>query len=477
MTTSSDTEKEFRDVDAFLLGYLPHRVGAHFLALKALLHAQTGAAGELASRVEAGLRSLPERGPEVVSCVWQIESILGERLRAQLPEPPRSAEEFADFSRAVGEAFEGACRADAGGWRTAYALGNRVGAAEHMAATAALYWSLWAAARGDARMEGRGGVIREELASLASSPDVTSDCPTVRGEGSDITRALSAAVEAAARAPDDSAADELAKIQAQLGECARALESAVRGTPRDSVRAWRDKRMSGGELMRRLCEHYRWSAPCLFGEDGQPRPRFFVFDKRVFLVFGDSRARDEQPAFVHTGSTVDQLYLTFRGVALFRWLPEADVDVITIDPTDDPDAPQTINYPREMHARLRQVANEVALDLAACDWSRLDLEALRAYSFWVLVSGGQIHNLLARDGRGRPFVGLFSSEEALDAHLALATPEQARDHAQWQKMLLQGAVMFPSLARLDVAGVMLNPSGPGRTRSFNTRTLEMLASG
>jgi hypothetical protein len=44
-------------------------------------------------------------------------------------------------------------------------------------------------------------------------------------------------------------------------------------------------------------------------------------------------------------------------------------------------------------------------------------------------------------------------------------------------MLLSGAAMFPSLAQLDVAGVMLNPSGPGRTRAFNKGTLMMLASG
>jgi hypothetical protein len=474
---NSDTGKEFRDADAFLLGYLPYRVGAHFQALETLLHARSAAAGELASRVETRLRTLPERGPEVVSCVWQIESILGERLRAQLPESPRSIEELADFSRAVGDAFEGACGADAGGCRTAYALGDRVGAAEHTAATAALHWTLWATARGEALMEGRGGVIREELARLASTTGVTCVCPTMRSEDADITRELGAAVEAAARPPDDASAEELAKIAARLGECARALESAVRGTPRASVRAWRDKKMSGGELMRRLCEHYRWSAPCLIGEGGQPRPRFFVFDKRVFPVFGDSRARGEQPSFVHTGKTEDQLYLTFTGVSLFRWLPDADVDLIVIDPTDDPDAPQTINYPREMHTLLREAADEVALDLAACDWSRLDLDALRAYSFWVLVSEGKIHNLLERDCRGRPFVGLFSSEEALDAHLARATPEQAREHVQWRKMLLTGAAMFPSLAQLDVAGVMLNPSGPGRTRAFNKGTLEMLASG
>jgi hypothetical protein len=474
---NSDTGKEFRDADAFLLGYLPYRVGAHFQALETLLNARSVAAGELASRVEARLRSLPARGPEVVSCVWQVESILGERLRAQLPQPPRSIEELADFSRAVGDAFEGACRVDAGVCRTAYALGDRVGAAEHTAATAAEHWSLWAAAREDARMEERGGVIREKLTRLASAPGVKSDCPTIRDEDADITRELGAAVEVAARPPDDASAGELAKIAARLAECARALESAVSGTPRASVRAWHDKKMSGGELMRRLCEHYRWSAPCLIREGGQPEPRVFVFDRRAFLVFSDSRARDEQPAFVRTGENEDQLHLAFTGVSLFRWLPDASVDLVVIDPTDDPRAPQTINYPREMHARLREVADEVALDLSACDWSRLDLEAMRAYSFWVLMSEGKIHNLLAHDCRGRAFVGLFSSEEALDAHLARATPQEAHDYASWRKMLLSGAAMFASLARLDVAGVMLNPSGPGRTRAFNRGTLEMLASG
>ena len=76
---NSDTGKEFREADAFLLGYLPHRVGAHLQTLETLLHARSGAAGELASRVEARLHSLPERGPEVVSCVRQLETILGER--------------------------------------------------------------------------------------------------------------------------------------------------------------------------------------------------------------------------------------------------------------------------------------------------------------------------------------------------------------------------------------------------------------
>jgi hypothetical protein len=60
-----------------------------------------------------------------------------------------------------------------------------------------------------------------------------------------------------------------------------------------------------------------------------------------------------------------------------------------------------------MHGSLRQATEEVALELAACEWSRLDLKPLRAYSFWILVGGGKVHNLMAPDGYGRPRIGMF----------------------------------------------------------------------
>jgi hypothetical protein len=39
---------------------------------------------------------------------------------------------------------------------------------------------------------------------------------------------------------------------------------------------------------------------------------------------------------------------------------------------------------------------------------------------------------------------------------------------------LSGEQLFPSLARIGI-GMVLNPSGPGRTRQFNRRTVEALA--
>lgn len=471
----SDLNKIFRSGDAFLLGYLPYLISAHFQALDILIQARNGAAGDLSARVEARLRALQERGPEIVSGVWKIESIFGDKLNVQPPAPPQSLEDVEALTRAIEVAFKKAPESSAEEYRTAYALGMRCGSAETLVAIAALRWALWAAAPGDAKLSESGQAVRESLKRLASSSGVTSNCPTMQSEDAAITHAMSAAEVAATRPPDDSSFSALAKIQVQLGNCARALESATHGTPRAAVRAWHEKLLGGGELMRRLTEHYRWRVPCGIGRDGKPEPHLLHFDKSVLMVFSDSKAFAKRPAVLQNEKPVEPPYLTFSGTELFHWLREHEVDVLVLDPTNDQNAPLTINYPREMHSRLSQSADEVALELAACDWSRLDLAPLRAYLFWILVGAGSVHNLMAPDGYGRPLVSLFSTEAALEAHLARASPEQARALASHQRLLAPGKVLFPSIAQLNVTGIILNPSGPGRTRAFNNRTVEKLA--
>lgn len=470
----SNSNKPFRSVDAFLLAYLPYLVKAHFQALEVLLQSRDGAGEELASRVEAMLRMLQERGPEIVSCVWQLESILGDRLRVQPPAPPQSEADVDALSHAIEVAFKGAPESNIEDYRTAYAFGMRCGTAETLLAVVALHWALWAVAPDNAGLKERGQAFREALSRLASSSGVRSDSPTMQNEDEAISHALSAAATIAAGAHGDESAVELLNIRAQIRDCARALESATLGTPRAAVRAWRDKQLSGIELMRRLAEHYRWSVPCRIGQDGKPEFRIMTFDKRVLMAFSDARALAARPTFLRAGGAEDQLYLTFTGATLFSRLADANVDVLVLDPTDDPQAPHTINYPREMHGSLREVADEIALELAACDWSRLDLAPLRAHHFWILAGGGSVHNLMVPDGYGRPRIAMFSTEAALDAHLAHATPEQARDLARWQRLLAPGEVLFPSVANLDMA-IILNPSGPGRTRAFNSGTVKKLA--
>jgi hypothetical protein len=186
--------------------------------------------------------------------------------------------------------------------------------------------------------------------------------------------------------------------------------------------------MPGSELLQRLAEHHLWNIPCRGGVDGQPTPRIFTFDKRVMFAFSDRPALDARPAFLRSDKPDEQQCLTIAGALMLEYLPQ-EVDVLVLDATDDPAAPGTINYPREMHARLRQRASEVALELAAADWSELNLPALRQHPYWILGSGSTVHNLLVKAAFGRPMLGLFSTEAALEAHLSHATPEEARTHA------------------------------------------------
>jgi hypothetical protein len=218
--------------------------------------------------------------------------------------------------------------------------------------------------------------------------------------------------------------------------------------------------MNGRELLRRLAEHHRWNVPAT--ADG--KPRLFQLGKRVLFAFSDGPALQTRPSFVR-----ESLVLTVAGALLFKFLPP-DADLLVLDATDDANAPHTVNYPREMHGLLRQVGGEVALELAATDWSQVLPGALREHPYWIVVEGNHVKQLLAPDARGRAMSALFSSEAALEAHLS----EQAT--STWERRLLKGELLFPSLAKLGM-GMVLNPSGPGRRRAFNQRFVEMLASG
>src|SRR5262249_44468768 len=220
------------------------------------------------------LRALPARGPEIVSCVWQVESILGGRLGIELPAPPSTAAEGATWSRAIAEAVS-----VPGAPPTSYDLGFRAGAAELAVDAAARLWSLFATAPHHVVLGERAAKLREVLQSTAATPAANADTPTARDEDANITRELGAALGLLAKQPTEESAAALEQIRDRLRVSARVLESAAWGTPRQSVRAWHEKTMTGGELMRRLAEHQRWIVPCRV-DDGRPAPRIFQFELR-----------------------------------------------------------------------------------------------------------------------------------------------------------------------------------------------------
>ena len=72
---------------------------------------------------------------------------------------------------------------------------------------------------------------------------------------------------------------------------------------------------------------------------------------------------------------------------------------------------------------------------------------------------------------GRPFIAVFTTDDALDAFLAKSPSLGEPVDRRW----MSGQALFPSLAKLDLGGFVLNPAGPGGSRIFNRGTLGALA--
>jgi hypothetical protein len=215
--------------------------------------------------------------------------------------------------------------------------------------------------------------------------------------------------------------------------------------------------------------------PARILNDGQTEPRVFVFDKRVLLAFSDSDAVRARPGFLHASDPGENLLLTLPGWSIFSWLPDPSVDLIVLDATDDPQAASTINFPAETHRGLSDTGLAAKADLAATDWSHVDVATLRAHRYWILIDGQIVKNLVTKDGFGRAFVAVYTSEANLDSHLLRAAPEQRAEYEKAQRVVLPGEALFPSLLELDVHGLLVNPYGPGKTRSFNRTMMEILA--
>ncbi len=459
--------------DAFVLGYGPPQLAAHFGALELLETTREGATGELATRVAGQLQHLPARGAELVSLVWEIENIFGRRHRPP-PTPPRSGGEVAAYLAAV------AAAAPDDKTRMSYEFGARCGAAEAIVGGAIRVWSLWQVAPEDPRLLARVAALRAVLHAAAGLRSVATESPTMRDDDAEIAQALAAAEVLVGKPAEAAATAKLVELLGTICSAARSLEAAALGTPRVAVRAWADKQLAGNALMQRLVEHRRWTVPVRLDAKLQPSPRVFAFaspgsadDKRVLMAFSDAQALVDRPAFLRTPE--EQHYVTIPGTTLFGWLPDEHIDVVVLDPTDDTVSPLTINYPSVMHRTLQARAAETAVDLAAADWSHVDLAAVRDAKYWILVNGSNVQYFLAYDSQKRPFVSLFTSEAALHAHLATATPEERAQNEQMQVNVVSGSALFPTILQLDVAGLMTNPNGPGRSRAFNRAMVERLA--
>lgn len=422
----------------FLLGYLPAIVRGHLAGLDLAVLAKEPS---LAPALEPHLVRLRERGTEIVSAVWEIENILA-RAFAMKPPPPPVPDNQTVWSQAVMVAAVEHAKAD-----PALASYRDLGVWAGTIEVAVLFHAR------NQTLPVKELAERSALAVKAVSdiPVPKSTCPTARAEAEAIGRAL-----------EDATKDPTPAL-ARIRRSARALESAALGTPRDSIRAWKEKRIDGTALVRRLAEHQSWLVQSRPDRD---QPMIFSFDKRVMLGWSDPELVAARPDYLKEPTR----FLSMPGSMFFAMVPNDAIDLVVLEGTTD--ASLVINYPREKHAVLKAAAEDAAFACELTNWSALDVGTLRKHRFWMLVHGGDMRNLVATDACGRRFAAIFSNEAALDAHLA-TTPAAAA--ADCTKVTLPGETFFKNLLSFDVAGIAIDPSGPSRSRLFNKAMLQRLA--
>jgi hypothetical protein len=467
--------------EAFLLGYLPELTREQFDALEILNLGRAGqrAGAPLLQAIDEKTRALPDRGPEVVSCVWELENLVGNKLKAQPPPPPRSGAELETWRAALAGHVERLPVAAAparvfggdGSLPGAAALGAALGRGEALLVAAIYATELLGHQRTHAGLAQRvadlaaaRGAAVDALAALAATHAGTSACPTIR-----------AAVDAAARALREApleaplALESLGRQRAAYAAvvaAAREAEAALRFEPRAAIAAWRAGRLDGFGIRYAMLAHRTWSVPVALDDRQQPTPRIFVFgDKKVMFAFSDADAVARAPGFLRDK---ELLLLRTRGTWVFSILSD-EIDVLTLDATDDPEHPGTINYQREQWAGLLARAAEAKVDEALCDWSAVDRAVVREHPrFWM--AGPKL--LTFPDGYGRARVAAFTSEAALEAALPPASPLRDEPH-----MVIPGKAFFTGIKGVQAAGFVVNPSGPGRSRAFNLKFAELLAGG
>jgi hypothetical protein len=149
---------------------------------------------------------------------------------------------------------------------------------------------------------------------------------------------------------------------------------------------------------------------------------------------------------------------------------QEDLEWVIVDAA----TPETcVHFSAEHLPRLRLLAEIVATERAAISWSGVPFDRLVKYPFYrVLVRGESLRNLVWTDHAGRPFIAVFTADDALDAFLAQMPPLGESVERRW----MPGGALFPALNRADLGGFVLNPAGPGPSRIFNRGTLGALGS-
>lgn len=436
--------------DAFQLAYLPHVVATHFNTLQLLDHAGQKATPKLSEGINRALSALPKRGPEVQSCVLQLERILASH-GAVPPQPPRLPEEAQPWGDAIAtfvresldprrwdslsrDRIDPAALLADGTNLLIYTLAQRFGEAEQALRLSALTERLLEDEPTHPLLVGQKQRLE---ADRVRARERLEGAQRDLGEASDkLGRLASSAVVSVIQAilANPSSARDFDLTLGVVSEAAGLLESSVvTRSFAEIVRAVKAGAMAPSVIERALLE-------C-------PSVRASRQEHTLWLAT-DGEARADE--------------------CLLREKDELEWVVV------DAATPETcVHFGAEQLPRLRLLAEAVSTERAAITWSGVPFDRLVKYPFYrVLVRGESLRNLVWTDHASRPFIAVFTADDALDAFLAKTPPLGEVVERRW----MPGGVLFPTLARADLGGFVLNPAGPGPSRIFNRGTLSALGS-
>lgn len=443
--------------DGFLGGYLPYLVMLHFDTLDLLLGTR-----ELPS-VEARLKALPLRGPETVSRILGIESVLASQ-GVKPPARPSNGKECGAWAQGIdGFLHRLEARTAAGEIRLqrddAFALPRRAGAIvgdlEHALSLSLLAFELlreqpdhpFLGRQRDALLDG----LRAKTRAKGAMTGVDAGSPLARG----ITHAVWLADEGARFASPETTFEAIAATLRHVRYAARAIDRsyAERG-PSDAIGARARGEIDEGALHRALLEHPSWSTATQRPIEGGTY--FVTTSPATFAPWASATGRGAAATELGSG---------------WQWAlgAPAEVQRVVINPMSTTE----LAMEGAAWSAFRERALEARIASAWRDWSQVDLGFLRnAPHAAILGPDGGATPVPWSDELGRPFAAMFTSEASLRRALEVGKrvmPEGARiGRATAQQIAAR-------LLTANAPGVVVDPDSLERPRTFGRGMLERLA--
>lgn len=234
------------------------------------------------------------------------------------------------------------------------------------------------------------------------------------------------------------------------------------------IQRWRNKEISGTQLVRLLVSYPQWILPVSesaaaemidtnaasrlqYNCDAQGVNRLMMFSSpESFTAYRQKSGQQNR----------GQHFLTTTGVWVFG-MPLEGIDEIWIDPL----TADGILYSKAQFELLRKMAAAVEVEqaLAALRQGTAPDAAVKVVknysSYWapVGIQGENMRLMLAPDDQGRKLAALFTSEETLAAFLpqvrAFVAPEQVVER------IFKGEDLFSILMKMPIDGMVFNCGG------------------